>query len=71
VSIKLPITVRWSHKPGLITVELPGIPFIAVVERSGIHLTVMLTRTEGEQRRAGLTDVLAIRGDDDWQCKIR
>jgi hypothetical protein len=64
VGIKLPITVRWSHKPGLITVELPGIPFIAVVERSGTHLTVMLTRTEGEQLRTGLADTLGISGGD-------
>ncbi len=61
---RLPISVRWSHRPGTITVELPGIPFVVVVERDGSHLTLMLTRVEGEQLRARLADTLNISAGD-------
>jgi hypothetical protein len=64
---RLPITARWSHKPGTVTVELPGIPFVAVVEGGGSHLSVTLTRAESERLRAGLADTLAISSDDDQQ----
>jgi hypothetical protein len=67
VARRLPITVRWSHRPGIVTVELPGISFVAVVERDGSHLSVMLTRAESEQLRASLADTLSISGGDQQQ----
>jgi hypothetical protein len=67
VARRLPISVRWSHRPGIITVELPGIPFVAVVEHDGSHLTLMLTRAESDQLRANLADTLNISSNDDQQ----
>jgi hypothetical protein len=64
VGIKLPISVRWSHRPGIVTIEMPGVACVLVVERDGSHLSVMLTRAESEQLRASLADTLNISGGD-------
>jgi hypothetical protein len=60
--------VRWSHKPGIVAVEIPGVAYVLVVERDGSHLSLMLTSAEGEQLRARLEDTLNISsGSDDQQ----
>ena len=64
MSIKLPISVRWSHRPGIVTIEMPGVARVLVVERGGSHLTVTLTRAQSEQLDPRLADTLSISGGE-------
>ena len=58
---RLPIQAHWSKtRAGSLNLEIPGGIFTAVVERDGHHLTVTLTRDEGETVRAILHDLLSI-----------
>jgi hypothetical protein len=54
----LPIQASWSHRPGLINLDIPHGIFTAHAERDTSHLTVTLSRTEAEHVRAALHELL-------------
>ena len=58
---KLPITGRWSQtRAGTISLDFPAVPFTAIYDNGGGHVTVTLSRHQAEQCRAVLHDVLSI-----------
>jgi hypothetical protein len=66
VSRKLPITGRWSQtRAGMITLDFPAVPFTAIYDNGGGHVTLTLSRQQSEQCRAILFDLLAISEDSD------
>ena len=58
---KLPITGRWSQTgAGRITLDFPAVPFTAIYDNGGGHVTLTLSRHEAEQCRGILFELLSI-----------
>jgi hypothetical protein len=58
---KLPITGRWAQtRPGTISLDFPAVPYTAIYDNGGGHVTLTLSRHQAEQARAVLHDLLTI-----------
>jgi hypothetical protein len=62
----IPISGRWAQtRSGMITLDLPAVPFVAIYDNGGGHISLTLTRHHAEQCRAILFDLLAIASGGD------
>jgi hypothetical protein len=58
---KLPVTGRWSQtRPGTIALDFPAVPFTAIYDSGGGHVSLVLSRYQAVQTRAILHDLLTI-----------
>jgi hypothetical protein len=65
---KLPITGRWAQtRPGMISLDFPAVPFVAIYDDGGGHVTLALTQYQAETTRAVLFDLLTISEGNDGQ----
>jgi hypothetical protein len=66
VSVKLPITGRWAQtRPGMISLDFPAVPFVAIYDDGGGHVTLTVSRHESETVQAILCDLLRITEGND------
>ncbi len=66
MSRNLPVTGRWSiTRAGTISLDFPAVPFTAIYDNGGGHVTLVLTRYQAETTRAVLFDLLTISGGND------
>ncbi len=62
----IPISGRWAQtRAGMITLDLPAVPFVAIYDDGGGHVTLTLSRHHAEQCRAILFDLLTISEGND------
>jgi hypothetical protein len=57
----IPINGRWSQRwRDSIDLDFPAVPFVAIHDDGGGHVTLTLTRYQAEQTRKVLHDLLTI-----------